>query len=334
MNLVKAYMEYKRNLILDLIYYLSPDLKDTNSINIIDKFIDTYFQAYYFHSLQTLDKSEKTKYNYSTIKQELYGMKIEIEYDKEYESNLITKIYKLILISIKIIHSMYTLDDLKECISKNKIDVEAEKILKLIEDYNKKEAKFINALTIDDFKLNIILYSNKKDLYKCELVTDINQLTKHYSDISISKNFNNDLFALDKTKITLNLLSVVLIKDFSISKDLDYYFIEISSSLYDEKNLGEIFETIDYPYIKDNIVLLVDLKSYLKNKRLLSKYNYKLGVIVDMSHINEVESKLQSIESLENIDYIVLDKLKAKDYETIYKYESDKEIIINDLVKE
>jgi len=186
MNLVKAYMEYKRNLILDLIYYLSPDLKDTNSINIIDKFIDTYFQAYYFHSLQTLDKSEKTKYNYSTIKQELYGMKIEIEYDKEYESNLITKIYKLILISIKIIHSMYTLDDLKECISKNKIDVEAEKILKLIEDYNKKEAKFINALTIDDFKLNIILYSNKKDLYKCELVTDINQLTKHYSDISIS----------------------------------------------------------------------------------------------------------------------------------------------------
>lgn len=350
MNILNCYIEFKYRNIYSYVDILVSGIKTDFSRNVVNKLIDTYIKTYYFHHLQTLDEVEE--YNIEVIISEFNGKALEIIYElddsinKEKATNLVNIFKDIVLCAIKIdkIDDSFKREDrineIKKIIKKYKYNEDLLNDLsktKLIN--NNIENKFLKGLIKEDFELKYNLYRNKKNIYYVILNSQINQLKKYYSEKSIKKNLNKEKIAKKKFITTINLLNIDILYKIMNSENIDYYFINIPECLLEDKEeILEILNMIDNEYVREHIVLLIDYNYYLNHKKILNLIDikYSFAAIVDMSHIRDVEEKIENVEIIKIFDYVVIDKVKSKDYEIVNKYESitGKQIFINELDNE
>ncbi|MEG0994790.1 MAG: hypothetical protein RSE91_02325, partial [Bacilli bacterium] len=139
-----------------------------------------------------------------------------------------------------------------------------------------------------------------------------------------------------KVKTILTYLNVDILKKILKQSELETYLVNLPEYFLKQKDIFKSFlNFINNNYFKKHIVLLINNNDYISHKSLLEgfKDKYLFALIIDISHINDVEKKLSSLEdSLFN--YIILDKIKEKDYDIIKKYKetSLKTIIINEFI--
>ena len=344
MNVVSVFLKFKKNILYEYITIFSPKLNDKFSKEIIERLIDTYFKTYYFHTLETLES--QNKYNFNVILEELKGKFLEIVYELNDKSkiDIINDCYVGVVTACTFdyIKKEINLDLIKEILECNlKINIDESTIETLydkIQSNKNKVEKFTDKIISEEFFIDYHPYRDKENKFKIELKTKISSLDK-YPQFSLEKNLNSDIIADEKLKLTLNLLSSDILFRMLSSENIDYYFVDLPFCLLESKDkLLSVISFSDNEYINKHIIFVVDFNDYQNRKRAvnIADQTYSFAAIVDMSHIREVEQKLEVVEAIPVFDYIIVDKLKDKDYGIVFKYNSSssKEIIINESIKE
>lgn len=337
MNLTKCYINFKRNQIINcskLIY----NINDQFFYECLDKFTTIYIQTRYYKFYETFDEKNVLDNNLKVILEELKGKKVEIELENEDKNlKLVDLAYYLVFYSIKFELSKNE-DKLKElidtCLSGLNINDNSVffNLKKYINQIRNKEQKFILSLNIDEYQLKYTNFKNRRYDYKVELLYDIKQLD-NYSKTSIVKNFNDSDVSYNKMRAMFNLLNRDIILKLISNEELDKYFIYVDDKILD----SDLFEMINNEYLRKYIILVVDFDNYNNQKKKLNNLNkyFDLCGCVDMSHINDVDSKLDSLEHIDLFKYYLLDKVKNKDYEFVIKYDFVSKIgFVNEFEKE
>ncbi len=339
MDIINTYVDFKTKSFLELIDLMTDSYIDEYFSHVLNEYIDTFVQTYYFHSLQTLNDEDVKKYGISTIIKEFDGKRLEILFetvDRSRDKELIVdKAYNLVLACVRLELCEMNIEEYKEILSGIRLNCDVEDVFEYLSVTKEKEARFLSELTFDYFELDYHNYRGKEDKYLVELESHIKQLEVNYSKNSIDKNFNKDDLAYEKLRTLMAMLSSDLLKKVINSEVIDYYFVPVSSVLLDDDRLKNIFNMMTNPYIREHIVFVINYNDYVNHKRILNYFDvdYSLAANVDMSHINDIENKIENVENIKMFDYILLDKVKQKDYEAVLKYDTltGKEIFMNEL---
>lgn len=351
MNLITSYIDLEKNIILDYVLTILNQKCTDLENDILNQLLDTYINTYYYHELQTLNKTEIANYNMKIVLKELEGKKIEIVYlnikddNKEEITKIVDKVYRALFAAV-------ILDNIqKEDLTVIKLDqalkyyahlgLNQEKLAKLIDlalkNYDKK-SNLDNKLNFETLNLKYSLYKGTFNKYLVTLSVNISELNK-YPIISIDKNLNSDPLAIKRTETMFNLINIEIFKKIKESEEIDLYFIEIPKIVLENKEeLTRLLSIIDNEFIKKHLVLLLDDDSYKGNKRITNQIssNFKMAILLDISRVREIEEKLDDITEIESFDYIIIDKVKSKDFPILNDYikESTKEIFTNEFEKE
>ena len=134
-----------------------------------------------------------------------------------------------------------------------------------------------------------------------------------------------------RVKTMINILISDILKRVVYAKNIAKYFILLNEfDLNNKKQIQEIFEMIKNPLLRNNIVFLLNYKDYISHTKIVTDHSlYNFGLLCDLSHVNDIEKKLESLDHLPIIKYIVLDKIKKSSFEIIGKYNFTKEAFYN-----
>ena len=330
---------------------IGKDLIDKEICNeYFNKYFTSYINTVYYHILGTLNYEKDMKYNQTTINKELEGMYEEIVYDID-NSDIIEDVglykkrkeqakisYKISLFMTDFNKIRFSsADDFSNFIDKLSLCLEDNKKIKdmlddniygnLFEEVRKdllKEEKYFKSLEDLDFSLVYKKYVSTNN-YLVKLDHVIKRLKRNYKQTMVDKVYDFDNVVVHRIEAMINLLSLDILKKLIDMKKTHHYFIHFTEVCFSSSKIfEEILSYMDNPLIKKKVVILMDNNSYNSHINLINNHNeYTYGVIVDMSHINDVEKKLDSLSKDKVIKYIIVDKVKNKDYNFIKKYEID-----------
>ena len=323
-NLIDKFISVKLEEINEIINILNPtDKALVNEPTIKNKLLSSYIDAKYYNYYGNVDLTTHKKQN---IKIQKYLEESSTILKKKYngsDSKFNDKVNKYYNIFITILN----LEQAKESI----LDKKAK------EEYYKKElSKYCNSdliklkemsveimkiqrnyIGIIDYLLKKIetnmfnLEFNKLKVNKniCCLNLEHNiSFSKIYSDYIIDRTYNEGVIAENKTIITLNLLSVQLVKDMINGDFNKKYILYIPKSLYSKaKKLERILKMIDDEHAKESVVILMDLETLIKYKAAVKKLK-KDGYQVSIALTSETSIDSKYYSCMELVESIYVDK--------------------------
>lgn len=295
-----------------------------NEPTIKNKFIEFYIESrYYNYYGENIESgSKKTKIDKylkemaSNLKQYYSGS------DSKY-SLKVDKFMEMFILISKLEQARDTIED-----SKARIEFYKKEILKfakfknwdninikqVISDIMKTQRNYVGIieylfkkLETNMFDLNINKLASRKKLYGVSLEHNIH-FSNIYSDYIIDKTYSEGVIAEDKMTITLNLLSVEIIKDMISSSFDRKYIISVPRSLHSkEKKFEKILKLIDDEYAKEAVVLLVSYEDLIKYKTKIKKI-FKEGYKFAVSIGKETKIEEKNISNLSFVEFIFVDK--------------------------
>ncbi len=360
-NVISTFMNFKINCLKKYCKIIGKNLVNLEiSDDFYNRYLNTYINTVYYHILGTVDYTDDLKYNQTTINKELEGIYEEIIYDIE-NSDLIESIdiynlkkdqakisYRLSLFITMFNKLEFTLDDdYNEFINKLTILLERNKRISelftedvyasLFEEVRNdlvKQNKYFNSLSDLDFSLVYRKFVSTKN-YLIRLNHTIKRLQRNYKQTMVDRVYEFDSVSIPKIKTMINLVSMDILKRLLNKEKIGTYFIKFSEVCFkDKKTYEDILSLMDNSLIRKCLVIIVDNNIYNSHVSFFTNYTfYTYAVLVDMSHINDVEKKLDNLNTLGLFKYIIVDKVKNRDYDFIKKYEVDigKELFFNRL---
>ena len=295
-----------------------------NEPTIKNKFIEFYIESryynYYGENIESGNKKTKIdkylKEMASNLKQYYSGS------DSKY-SLKVDKFMEMFILISKLEQGRDTIED-----SKARIEFYKKEILKfakfknwdninikqVISDIMKTQRNYVGIIEYlfkkietNMFDLNINKLASRKNLYGVSLDHNIH-FSNIYSDYIIDKTYSEGVIAEDKMTITLNLLSVEIIKDMISSSFDRKYIISVPRSLHSkEKKFEKILKLIDDEYAKENVILLVSYEDLIKYKTKIKKI-FKEGYKFAVSIGKETEIEEKNINNMTFVEFIFVDK--------------------------
>lgn len=356
-DLILKYMNFKVKKLKEYVYIIDNNYLDkTMADTYLDNYFNTYINTYYYHILETLDYSPKITYGYKDIYKELEGKYYEIIFDIENSDIIESKDIYLkrkkqakycfqlaYFISFIDHYRLFLEEDYEKFISilddicnKNKYInelIDAYKYQELFDSLaleRKKINQFMNLQDDLKFNLNYNKYENL-EYYQVTLNHNIARLKNYYKDDMVERVYNFKRISPLKEKTVVNLLISDILKRVIYAKNIAKYFIYLNEfDLDNKKQLQELFDMTTNPLLKNNIVFVLDYKDYISNTRVVLEHSdYNFGLLCDLSHVNDIEKKLDSLDELPIIKFIILDKIKKTSFDFISKYEFTKEAFYN-----
>ncbi len=359
-ELIDIFINYTKKKLMTICSIAFKELKNDSLTNYcLDKYINTFIDCYYFKKLLTLEKEYVQNFNFAVVNKELEGLKFEILDDLENDEIKITGIFnednkklvqdlkKIVLFAAELVLLNYENCKKKEefetvisyFLENQKITLET-KIKDLLISFMKetilKETKFFESNLNDTFFLDYLKYKDQKDKYFVQLNYKIPKLSRNYRVTSIKKVYNSNKISLKKLNTLTSLLIFDILKKINNKEELKTYFIYIPDSCFEKKEIWlDFLKQWNCEYLRKHLVFLIDLKTYQSNGLLLKKCenDFNFGVLIDLTNIIDIQKKLESLEEISLFSYIVVEKLKDKDYDFIKKYEivPTKTLIFQDL---
>ena len=180
-------------------------------------------------------------------------------------------------------------------------------ILKIQRNYIGILEYLLKKIETNMFNLEFNKLKSDKNIYALNLEHNIT-FSQIYSDYIIDKTYNEGVIAENKTIITLNLLSVRLIKDMIISDFNKKYVLYLPKTLYSkEKKIEKVLNMIDDEHAKQSTIFLMRIEELLKYKTLikkLKKEGYQFATAID----EEFEVDNSNKNTMNLADYIFVDK--------------------------
>lgn len=327
MSVINEYISFKRK---NMIKYLKTIMNRVEFSSfesfVIDMFCNIYFQSYYYGIYETIDIGDNLKTD-DAVKKELYGKKLELlksiddsEVLEEYNAyirkiNDINEIYKKMLVILDI----------------DQEDLYLKPLAKMIKSDIKKEEKFLDLISCNDFKIRYHKFKNYNDFKFIDMTYNIKKLERSYKKSVIDQVYNSSSLDIARIMTMLKILETELLIKMINHDNCGKYFITITEMfLQNKENLTALLNLLDNVYVKDHVVILIPNKVYKRHsayfKRMIGKYQF--GLLIDFSHIMDVSVKLDSLNENKLFDFIIVEKAKSDDYTIICNYESDNKKIM------
>lgn len=338
-NLMDCYMNYKTNRLKKYGLVIMHS-HDEFLGAVLEKYIGTYINSYYY---QIFDTVKTNICDDEVIKLELDGKRLEMLDDLAiYELIDNNEIYDLkrsyINESLEVALFLILLDrerfDSKEIISerlnqllyycpgiKEKLGTKVTKLEMLLkETYN----TLNNFFKKNDnyYVLDYQLYKDRTDLVKVVMLPSITMLQDNYKKSLLERVYREDKIKKEKLDLLIKKFIKQLIVDIYNGKRIyEKYFIELDDYLFDnKKDIDKFLKMLDNPFVKRYLVLGVSHNSYIRSLNMFKKYGFSIACIQDFSHINDVNNKLNSLDTSNIYDYVIVSFYKSRDFDTFMKY--------------
>lgn len=338
-NLMDSYMDYKTNRLKKyglVIMHSHDEFLEA----VLEKYIRTYINSYYY---QIFDTVKTNICDDEVIKLELDGKRLEMLDDLAiYELIDNNEIYELkrsfINESLEVALFLILLDrerfDSKEIISerlnqllyycpgiKEKLGTKVAKLEMLLkETYN----TLNNFFKKNDnyYVLDYQLYKDRTDLVKVVMFPAITMLQDNYKKSLLERVYREDKIKKEKLDLLIKKFVKQLIVDIYNGKRIyEKYFIELDDYLFNnKKDIDKFLKMLDNPFVKRYLVLGVSHNSYMRSLNMFKKYSFSIACIQDFSHINDVNNKLNSLDTSNIYDYVIISFYKSRDLDTLMKY--------------
>ncbi|MEG0995068.1 MAG: hypothetical protein RSE91_03795, partial [Bacilli bacterium] len=174
-NLIDYFMNFKKRNVLAYCNVIFPiSIDEVIKEEILNKYIDTYINCYYYKILGTLDEKNVSKYDFNVILKELEGYSLELlsEIDKENELYYTTTYLIRYGLYVALIGILIDINDFSLCLNDTEYETEIMEIINLYKEVSItnnsqvvsqlvalvksskiKEKKFFNNFDDDNFSL-------------------------------------------------------------------------------------------------------------------------------------------------------------------------------------
>lgn len=202
-------------------------------------------------------------------------------------------------------------------------------LIELVKLNVRKEKSFFDLLTSKNSFNKYIRISEEENYYIAQYNYYIEELEKY--DIKPIKNVYetrgiDDSFAL----LSLDLVNITLMKEYSVKKALSYFFLPIKKSFFTkEKNIRELKMILKSKIVSKQIKLLInynEITSELSGMLNRNKFDYYIYCSKD-STINEIDPNQKYLYSKEFIKRYQMEKADNVILETINVYMEDNDIL-------
>lgn len=225
--------------------------------------------------------------------EQIYNLFPEIQVKRETYKNKILKTFKTEFISPLELKNMV-----------NNI-IKTQKLYRSTTNY------ILNKLETNTFELNLNKVTGVKNMYGVELNHNLG-FSKVYSDYIVDKAYSEGIVAEDKVEVSVCLLLTKVVKDMLNANFNNKYIIYIPESVYTKPNkLDKIFSLFEDEYAKNNIMVLVEYSSLIKNKKVIKKLR-KDGYHFVLSFDDVEKMKEKDSDNMYVADYLFVDKKTVK----------------------
>lgn len=338
-NLITRYLEHKKKCLTSYALSLFTDIEYKDfEIKCLKKYINNYVEVFYHNQFETLGIGVTLDKSAIEIEQE--GMRLELLDDLQareiIESNSsFTRKKEIINLTKEYVNAIIAFDQKKvteENAEKIIINITTELSQRLpvlqtavktwLKRYKEAE-KIINRLLEEkkNFALKHVPY--QENLWEITLLTKVKQVNMYKR--SLVKRVDEELkVEKEKLKLITIILNQTILKSIHRKEKIGNYMIPIKEELWQEKeDIEELFSLLDDKNLKDHIYLGISYNILSNNKGLQKKKKegYHFVCYQDFTHILDIPTKINTIDTSNLFDYIVITGYKAKDATTIEKEE-------------
>lgn len=338
-NLITRFLEYKKKRLAS--YALTLFQEKTYKefvLECLKKYINNYIEVYYHHQFETLGQG--TKIDKEAIKIEQEGMRLElleelsvkeiIETNESYErkKQLINTTHQYVEAIIFFDWQQPTKENIKEIITKivNEINKKLPVLPTAINNWSKKwqeTERTIKSLLEekDNFVLNKIPY--QENLWEVKIIAQIKQLNNYKK--SLTKRVDEDeKVVAEKLKLATILMNQLILKQLVNKEKMGEYILFIPEELWTKKEvMNTIYQLLEDDILKAHILLGISYNQMLSSKTIQEKKKngYRFVCYQDFTHIVDISSKIDAIDTSNYFTYLMVTGYKGKDYATIEKEE-------------
>lgn len=332
MNLVTKYLEYKKNKLISYGLALFSDSEYHDFlIECLKKYINNYIEVKYHQKFETVsDNAEVTK---EVIEEEQVGMRLELLDDLSVKEIIETnegyiRKQELINISALIAKTIIKIDTL-DLTEENK----EEKLDKVLEDASKEFTLRQNAKTLivkiwreqegtikkiltpkENFTLNLIPYEN--NIKEVKIIPKIKQLNMYKKSL-VERVYQEEKVTYEKIKLMLILLNQLVLEKLIKKEEIGNYIVIIPDEIWTKKQkMEELYELLEDKILKEHILLGITYNTIIASKTIQEKRKekYKFICLQDFTHINDIPTKINNIDTSNLFDYLMVTSYKDKDF--------------------
>ncbi len=332
MNLVTKYLEYKKNKLISYGLALFSDSEYHDFlIECLKKYINNYIEVKYHQKFETVsDNAEVTK---EVIEEEQMGMRLELLDDLSVKEIIETnegyiRKQELINISALIAKTIIKIDTL-DLTEENK----EEKLDKVLKEASKEFTLRQNAKTLivkiwreqgstikkiltpkENFTLNLIPYEN--NIKEVKIIPKIKQLNMYKKSL-VERVYQEEKVTYEKIKLMLILLNQLVLEKLIKKEEIGNYIVIIPDEIWTKKQkMEELYELLEDKILKEHILLGITYNTIIASKTIQEKRKekYKFICLQDFTHINDIPTKINNIDTSNLFDYLMVTSYKDKDF--------------------
>ena len=325
-NVLIKYLDYKTETLIDYSKVFIQMLINEHKIvvenrkvyaKIVNEFIDLYVHNYYFDQEDSSTVMEKMVPDLadSRVKNSLIIASICVECDKilgsldeEYTKKEIRKVVEKLVALFEI--------DLNKVRNKNAF----ENLALAIQENYKKEKRFMSSLNSSDEEEFYNLYRYNlamKDVYFVEYNLDLPEFKKWYP-ANVKKALNDTDISSAMALISLQNLSIVMLKELIEKKKCDRFIVRIDTGLLrSNKKYGDLIKMINNLYLKKSLYLLINYEDYQNyNSKVLDLKNNGYRCMIEIKN-NDLSNIAISNNETIFLDKYIIEKNQEKVNELI-----------------
>lgn len=339
-NLITRYLEYKKKILISyaLSLYIDREYKDYEIV-CLQKYINNYVEVFYHHKFETLGTGVNPDKKAIEVEQE--GMYLELlddlqireiietnsSFNRKKEIIKETKEYAkaVIIFDQKKVTEETALDTISDIVTtvSRKLPVLQNAVTSWNKKYKNSE-KITNRLIEE--KQNFILKQTpyQENLWEITLLVKLKKINI-YKHSLVKRVEQEENIEKKKLKIMLMILNQIILGQIIRKEEIGYYLLPIKENLWTQKEeIDEIFILLDDRNLKDHIYLGITWNQMFNSKRLQEKQRtgYHFACYQDFTHILDIPTKIDTIDSSGLFDYLIVTGYKDKDTSTIEKAET------------
>lgn len=339
-NLITRYLEYKKKCLISYVLSLFIDQEYQQfEIECLKKYINNYVEVYYHKNFETLGSGVVLDRNAIEIEQE--GMRLELldnlQAKEIIESNISYNRKKEIIEKAKEYTSAVITFDQKKTTTENL----EETIINITTALSKRLPVLQNATTTwtkkarEDQKVIAKLLEEKKNfvlnqipyqegLWELSLLTRVKQMNMYKKSL-VKRVESEKKVEKEKIKIIIMITSQIILGQLVRKETIGNYMIFIPEEVWQEKEIvEELFHLLNDNILKEHVYLGISYNIINQSKRLQAKKKegYHFVCYQDFTHILDISSKIDSLDTSNLFDYLMVTNYKEKDITNIEKEET------------
>lgn len=338
-NLITKFLTYKKKRLTSYALSLFQDKVYLDfTIECFQKYINNYIEVWYHHHFETLGNNAQVDQEAIKIEQE--GMRLElldklsvkeiIETNESYmrKKEIINVTQKYIEAVISFDQKKVTTENIEEIVTNivnslnRKLPVLQTAIKTWIKKWQETEKTIKTILTPNNnFILNQIPYT--ENLWELKIISNIKQLNLYKKSL-VKRVDQEEKIVEEKIKLSVILLNQVILQQLIEKKPFGNYIILIPDSLWTQKEfINNIYQLLEDDILKQHALLGISYNQMMASKPIQEKKKegYQFICYQDLTHIIDIPNKIETIDTSNYFNYLMITGYKPKDFSTIEKEE-------------